>query len=379
MPKLPVKNQTALGKKLQGKAVYGPNNPLWLGPESNHPILGGISYSNLCRWIVCRKRARIAFINGLMPVQSFNSYIDYGSMWHAAEEALAGGKNWRGAIADFARGLAMKYPTDRQQIEHWTNVCMAQFPHYIGFFKQPKKGPQQVSVFEERVFSVPLTLPSGRVVYLRGKWDRVFLLKEGKKKTVWLQENKTKSAPDEQEIRRQLKFDLQTMIYLVALREVKENDTNFSDLEGMPIDGILYNVVRRPLSGGKGSIVRHKGTKNKAEESYEEFYQRLGGVFAEDPASFFMRWDVGITDEDVEVFLNDCLYPMLENVCWWHDTITSREGKLWVPPPVEWRHPFGVYNSIDERGASEYDAYLETGNMAGLSIAKTLYPELEAA
>ena len=86
---------------------------------------------------------------------------------------------------------------------------------------------------------------------MRGKWDSVDYI--GKR--VYLQENKTKGDIDEQAIRHNLHFDLQTMLYMTALTE---------ELEPQKIAGVRYNVIRRPLSGGKGSIRPHaeKNSKN---------------------------------------------------------------------------------------------------------------------
>jgi hypothetical protein len=43
---------------------------------------------------------------------------------------------------------------------------------------------------------------------------------------------------------------------------------------------------------------------------------------------------------------------------------------------VHWRHPYGVYNSLDEGYATEYDEYLRSGSMSGLTTVTNLFPEL---
>jgi hypothetical protein len=47
------------------------------------------------------------------------------------------------------------------------------------------------------------------------------------------------------------------------------------------------------------------------------------------------------------------------------------------PSAIHWRHPFGVYDALNEGGSSDLDEYLETGSTVGLEKASTLFPELE--
>ena len=91
--------------------------------------------------------------------------------------------------------------------------CRVQFPIYLRWWSKKKDEKGRVSLLQEQVFNVPYELPSGRVVYLRGKWDGIDLIKGN----VWLLEHKTKGDIDEHILNRNLSFDLQTMLYLVAL------------------------------------------------------------------------------------------------------------------------------------------------------------------
>jgi hypothetical protein len=44
---------------------------------------------------------------------------------------------------------------------------------------------------------------------------------------------------------------------------------------------------------------------------------------------------------------------------------------------MHWRHPYGVFDALNEGGSSDLDEYLETGSTVGLERASTLFPELE--
>jgi hypothetical protein len=354
--------------------------PLWKGPEED-----GITFSLLSRFLVCRERFRLLVVEGLRPAPAFNHRIEFGSMWHVCEEAHAdGGLDWNRQLQAYCSHLAQQYPTSRQQVEHWCNVCKVTFPVYVDYWSDHPDTTDRTPLLQEQVFDVPYQLPSGRTVRLRGKWDGVDLISQGKTAGIYLFETKTKGDVREGQIRRQLNMDLQTMLYLVALQtdwaEVMNHVDSlkkWSDLSGP--SGIRYNVVRRPLSGGKGTIVQHKPTKSKPfGESAEAFYQRLQGIIAEDPGYYFTRWRSEVSPADVKKFREQCLDPILEQLCLWYDWVVlgkvDPDFMLNVSPT--WRHPFGVWNPLDEGGSSDLDEYLENGSEVGLHRTENLFPEL---
>lgn len=357
-------------------------------------------------------------IEGLKPTDKFSHRMEYGQMWHACEEALAAKKDWLTALKVYVAGLAKRYPMDQEQIAHWFNVCRIQFPHYITYWAKHPDVKDRRPVEQEKVFKVAYKLPSGRTVYLRGKRDAADIIGKGKSAGLYLQENKTKSDIDEQELRRQLTYDLQTMIYLVTLEHEKYS---------APIKGVRYNVVRRPLSGGKGSIVRSEGTKGakcgkckgegkhpnkgigpwplvkclkcngagrigaKPAETWEAFYKRAEQYIIDAPETYFMRWTVEVSTKDIERFRRETLDPILEQLCTWYDCMTyaHRYGLnpfsfanidrdafgQWIV--VHYRHPFGCVNTIDEYGWTEVDSYLQTGSEVGLRRVDKLFGELQ--
>lgn len=364
------------------------HGPLWKGPA-----VDGITQSMLNRFICCRERFRIAYVLGLQPPRTFNHRTSYGDMWHACEEAFGAGLDWGTALNTHCEALQAQYPLSRKDIYHWMRVCEVQFGVYItsGWGDTPSLLTKEGKcLFTEKVFDVPLALPSGRTVRLRGKWDAVWMCYAGKDRKKGshcvLQENKTKGDIKPEQLRRQLTFDLQTMLYAVAMDEA-----------GYVPRGVLYNVVRRPLAGGKYSIVQHKATKNKPAETDDSYYDRLRGLIAEDLGHFFIRWDVPLQSKDVERFKQKCLLPLLEQVCDWYEFISAYPAdKFWskdtadefVWPDsyspgsrpawvVHWMHPFGVYNVLDEGGSTDYDGYLADGNPTGLQRADRLFIELE--
>lgn len=366
-----MKNLGTRLKKAKRKAKL--KEPLWKGPEKD-----GITQSLLNLFLMCRERFRILVVEGLKPVDSFNHRIEYGSMWHVCEEHYTAYLHWEPSLKDYAIGLCKKYPLQQEQIQHWYNICKIQFPIYIEYWKKHRSKEQRTSLLQEQTFAVPYKLPSGRTVLLRGKWDGVDLIGKGRNVSIYLPEHKTRGDIKEEQINRQLQFDLQTMFYLVALQATSDGNSLGCDY---PIKGVIYNVVRRPLSGGKGSIRRHKATKTKPEETTEHFYARLSDIIADEPETFFMRWKVEISSADVDRFKREFLNPILEQLCDWWRWISNDNDPYGMDMDTgqtfHWRTPFGIYNVLAEGGASELDEYLATGSDLGLERATTLFRELE--
>lgn len=396
---------------LNSKGVTSPvtkrKEPLWKGPMED-----GVTFSMLSRFLVCRERFRIHVMEGLRPVPEFNHRIEYGHMWHVCEEALArepdnfekvavafGGNTWDVPLKAYCQQLCEVYPLQQEQIQHWYNVCKVQFPIYATYWRHNDYIIVREHLVQEQVFDVPYTLPDGRTVRLRGKFDSVDLIGGPNGPLgIYLGENKTKGDINEQQILRQLKFDLQTMLYLTVLVQ----DTGIDAIERVKmgkkggkkppykksleaVKGVRYNVVRRPLSGGKGSIVRHKAKGSKPEETYEEYYERLRCIIFNEPDTYFMRWKVEVSSEDIFMFQARCLNPLLINLCDWYDAIVNGlteyslsdgDGNYPNPDGLHWQHPFGVRNILDEGGSSDLDEYLSTGSTVGLRSVDKLFTEL---
>lgn len=368
----------SLAEEMKSAGIKVPNrkrsSPLWEGPCGEGPQ-GGVTFSLLSKWLVCRERARLTLVEGYKPVRVFNHKTSYGDMWHTCEEAHAAGADFHTYLTPFCRDLCKQYQQSQQQIDHWYRVCCKQFPVYVAYWKQHRDVVARQPLLEEQVFDVPYKLPSGRVVRLRGKWDSVDLITKGPNKGVWAQENKTKGQVNPEVVRRQLKMDLQTMLYLVALYT---GDAGLPrEVWKYPIRGVRYNVIRRPLSGGKGTIVRKKPSKaNPRGESKDDYYKRVAKYIEDNPQDYFMRWDVPVSAVEVSAFKTKVLNPTLEQLCCWWEWVSVgdpwREGNL-----LHTLHPMGVFNSLNEGGSTDFDEAVFNGSRVGLARVENLFPELE--
>ncbi len=361
--------------------------PLWQGPCGEGP-LGGVTQSMLVRFLSCRERFRLKYVCGLEAHPKWQPSFGYGNMWHICEEAHAKNGVWAPAAITYFNEQLRLYPLQREEIIKWFNVCCVQFPEYVKFWLSHPDVLNRTPLMQEQVFDVLYTLPSGRVVRLRGKFDSVDLIDGG----IYLQENKTKGDVDRSKIERQLKFDLQTMMYLIAFQTDRALDTRwherpgFSAAAGKDLMGVRYNVVKRDCP-----IKQHVGRQLKAGwkdgETTEHWMERLRTeYYGAAPEEYFLRIRSEVSANDIGVFRETCLDPLLETLCYWYYCTTNQPRELvfqdgkqldlsW--PFWHYRTPFGVYSALEEGGATEYDAYMESGSEVGLRRVETLFGELQ--
>ena len=377
MPKIAKAKKTVanVAKKAGAKKKPKRTEPVWLGPDE-----GGVTQSLLGSFLCCRERFRIRTVEGLTEADHFKHAIEYGNMWHACEEAFAANEDWEAVLKTEALKLCAKYPLERPKVEKWYQVCRRQFPVYIEYWKKHPDVKNRTPIFQEKEFRVPYRLPGSlRTVTLRGKWDSVDVIGNGRRAGIYLQENKTKGDINEEQLQRQLQFDLQTMFYLTALTTyTKEQGPLSEEADGVPVKGVRYNVIRRPLSGGKGSIKQlQPSKKNPAGETADHYYDRLRDDYlVPEPEYWFMRWSVDISRADIDAFCRTFLNPVLEQLCDWWEWIASEPEDIYLDS-VHWRHPFGVYNPMDLGRIGELDEYLRTGDNVGLEFSADMFPELE--
>lgn len=384
MPKLS-KFGTTLTKLVSKAVVVRP--PLWDGPCSSSPM-GGITISLLSKFLCCQERFRLRVIEGWKPHDSFSHRMEYGNLLHAGFEATSANKPWLPAITDYAKSLVSRYRERGQEIDKWFQVAKVQYKIYLKYWEQHSDVKSRKPVYQEKVFSVEYKLPSGKTVFLRGKFDAVDFINDG----LYVDENKSKSEILVDEIQRNLPWDLQVMTYLTALVETRVLNQSHKPI---PVKGVRYNVIKRPLSGrGKGNIKQKKG-RGKAKtgaETSEEFYERLGKEIEKYPKEFFQRFKMDVSPEELKRFQDCCLNPILENLVdnyeWWVHCHLKCDGHVSVFDYLERarrfshhqnRHfifPSNVWNPVLEGRQGDYDEFIQTGSTKGLERVDKLFGEL---
>lgn len=386
MPKIPTINPKK--RDFNSVRVRPYKESAWGGPT-----VEGVSQSMMGAYLQCKERFRVTHIDGLRPIPELSIALEFGNMWHLCEEKFANHEDWEDELREYVVHLELKYPKDQKAINQIYSACMVEFPIYVEYWSTHEDVLKRTPVLQEKVFDIPLTLPSLRVARLRGKWDSIDLIGSNE---LYLQENKSKTSIQIYKIQNQLKYDLQTMTYLIAMEEALKNTGTLPGVavgklpKGVKLAGVRYNVIMRALSGGVGSIKQRKKSKNKPAESDVEFYERLGSAIRNHQEDYFRRWKVEVTKEDRNTFRYETLEPLLENLLddyeWWD---WCKKHKCYVYDgerraiefpehvPRHFRLPYGIYSVVLEGGYTRLDDYINTGSILNLTNSNIFFTELQ--
>jgi hypothetical protein len=131
----------------------------------------------------------------------------------------------------------------------------------------------------------------------------------------------------------------------------------------MPVQEVLYNVIKRPLSDGK---------RQKKGESRQDFVARVAGI---DPKLQFFRWEYAVGPNDLKAFRQRVLDPLLTSIANWWDAFNGNPFDPWTNP-IHFIRPYGVYDPLAEGLAGPYYGYISSGSTSGLKPISTVFPEL---
>lgn len=296
----------------------------------------GISYSSLAKFVNCRERFRLYYVEGLRPVGTTES-LEFGTMFHSLLEGYAQGIPFETLKANLMNQV-------RPGNDFYTTALevLIVFEHYIDYWKTNDRKVSYVS--QEESFRETVYLPSGRKLDIKGRFDEIFRRDGG----LWLQENKTKSRVEDAILMNILPYDLQTMLYCYAIKlKYKE----------VP-KGVLYNVIRQP------------GLREKKSENLTDYCARVNEDIASRRDHYFIRFQIDITPENLQDFVKKTLYPLLESVCIWWESIQHDPFAPWVLPNGQvnanhWQRPFGVYDPF-RNGKGDYFDLITRGTEVGL-------------
>lgn len=174
---------------------------------------------------------------------------------------------------------------------------------------------------------------------LRGKKDLRFVWR-GKSKDVWLKEHKTKGRIEADILEDVLNFDLQNLFYITADDlEYKQDASN-----------VLYNIIRNP------------GHKQKKDEAFTQYLERIRKHIQDDPNHFFIRYECPYTQPNKKRF-KDELYYKCEQI----DKFLNGEIPVWRNE-LACKIPYRC----------QYLDACASGKLAGYIQQKTQFPELES-
>jgi|694.fasta_scaffold05336_24 hypothetical protein len=300
----------------------------------------GISFSSLSKFVTCRERFRIYYVEGLKP-EGISGSIEFGNMFHFLLEEYSKKRSMQELEAMHFAKVRNEMGSNAQlttAVEVWVV-----FEEYVAFWKTLDKKVRYVS--QEENFRETVRLPSGRTLDIKGRFDEIFRKSDN---GLWLQENKTKSRIEDNVLTHILPYDLQTMMYCYAI-QLKYKETP---------KGVLYNVIRQP------------GLKEKKNETLVDYGLRLRQDIQSRKDFYFIRYEIDITKQVIEDFKKKTLIPLLESVCLWWESIQHNPFDPWVLPDGSvnlnhWQRPFGVYDPF-RFGKGDYFDLITRGITVGL-------------
>lgn len=303
----------------------------------------GVTYSFLDEFLRCREQARLSYVVGYAQKQLIEAF-EFGNCIHNCLEAQG---NAKGRAFDHNRVLneyrlmrnKQIMANEKTELHRIVETARLVWPAYLKFW-QAKQGMEMLSdcefVSNEEDFKIPHVLPNGTSIILRGRLDGVLRYKG----RLWLMENKTKSVIDER-IADYLPHDMQTQMYCHAVN-LKY---------GEKVEGILYNVVRRPgLRVGKGTV--------------PNLLERIAVDLDERPEFYFPRWNIYLDPGDTERWVSRVLNPILTQVqLWWDEIKENPFDPFSIPNRTHhWMSPTGLYSQY---GRSNYFDLLVNNNDHG--------------
>lgn len=226
------------------------------------------------------------------------------------------------------------------------------FPAYCEYWAHDDKKVDWIG--REEKFDVPYEVqtPDGpRTIRLRGMRDGLFKLA----KVMGVFETKTKSRISENEIRDNLRSDMQTLFYcFVTWVETGE----------MPRI-IKYNVVRR------ADLYR----RSSGREPIVEFMKRVKTDIATRPEHYFSRFRADLSSRDLSEFKRRTLDPLLcRFIHWWDNLKKSPVGNDRFKSPY---HSLNCNALIGKYGKADMWEMLVKKNMKPYRIRTEVFPELE--
>lgn len=303
----------------------------------------GVTYSFLSEFLQCRESARLSYVEGWSQ-KGLIEALEFGSAIHKCLEGAASGQaHDYDRILNLHRKQRLQYlaPGTIHDFDRILDMARIVFPRYHTYW-QEKGGmehqPDTQFLSAEESFSIPYTLPDGRTINIRGRFDAVLNYKG----QIWLMEDKTKSVVDDR-ITDYLPHDLQTMLYCHAIKVIY----------GQTVSGILYNVIRRPM------------LRLGAKETVPELLARIQQDVVKRPEHYFLRWMVALAPDDVANWSSRVLTPVLNQVALWWDEVAQNPFDPWsIPNRIHhFTNPEGLYTKY---GRSNYFDMLTKGSDYGL-------------
>ena len=312
--------------------------------EPWNPTVHGLSYSCLNLWLQDRFACEVSYIQNLEAVESWNYQMKYGNLIQAGIEGFIKTGTMKGGF----RFIQVEYQSQvdyygmNKDITWWAKLAEHTLSAFVQRYKTDHQYPLSLIEKSEENLRAEITLPSsGRTVilnmYLDGEWS------EG------IMENKVRGKWNPEAIAREIKWDLQYNIYVIAKYLTS----------GIVPSKVWYQHILRPGSFG------YRGPKKRKTDTPDSHMGRIVAHMKENPDTYFYRFIGRPSLSDIERFSHACLYPMLEGFLDWYEHVTAPDRDL-RENHVDWIQPYGLYNPFVMGTEERFRTYRLTGSPIGL-------------
>jgi hypothetical protein len=325
---------------------------IWRGPE-----VDGITQSMISKFVQCPYRFYLYAILGLKDNSELHPNLIWGDVFHKGLEHYIKTRNINNSVVAMHDYLATKYPQAPSTYDKTTKGLLWKF---------------SLSTYEgewdtEIAFAIPVTLPSGRKVLVRGKKDALCI--DHPQYGRCLGEHKCKGWIDPAQVRREIKQDRQLNVYMYL-----------HHIEWVNYDLILIPEAQKYLPA------------RSYNESPAEWIQKLFiGPCASYNGKFPINQNVHewihsstyhLPREEQEAYWNFTIFPELERMCRFWDHVNQPGFDPDNPDyynEVFYRAPVRQFNgSFTQNFECDYYKHLiGEEDLCDLLPVSSLYSELE--
>ena len=254
-----------------------------------HVDRDGVSQGALATYLECRERARLSQILGWtsaapsMPLILGSIGHEFLDWWHKEgtlerdEQECAVTR----AVQTVLKELSPKQMTTgfKDELDEDLAIIRELLFAYARRHAKVDRAVDWICSEDEFLFRVDGTP-------VRGKIDGGF--RSGKGKTARMLESKFKARWSEEAMTDWLPLDIQTGMYITAMKHDHELRDRLKLRKGEVVRSFRYDVTRKPQ------------LRRRKEERTVEFTQRVAEDLRVRPEHYFHRWDVELTDADLQ-------------------------------------------------------------------------------
>jgi len=274
----------------------------------------GVTQSTIALFALCPMKCYWKMILGLEKTTRPDTALDFGDHFHnTLDKVYLHRKKYKvqsttqtiyqtidhvltSSSLDIVKKLKKFDLKDQQSFQQTNGLCNVVLKRY---YQHYKTDVNMNWLAVEQVFSMPYKLRNGITIQIRGKFDGVFRNKNGE---LWLFESKTKGDIKDKVTLDRLGFELQVMVYMLALEYVYKEKPK----------GVLYNLIKKPGQ-------EYSGTYYRKPETLPEFFARVDKHIKENPNDYFYRHPQSIPWKDVEEYRDIDLDYILERLYEWQN------------------------------------------------------------